>query len=184
MSIRLPVVLLIALCVLPLRAAASDTAPATAADAQPDQGSLCMSAHAGGCGAREIQAEGSTADARFVHCDLHSASFSRCLASAAPNVVRRDPNKPAAVAAFKISVKDDVTGAVTDTTVLAATSTDIADAIGAMHFSLKTQVEDDGGALVGFRFSRDGEVSGSKDFRIGDTHSIALDHTTVTIARL
>jgi hypothetical protein len=145
---------------------------------------LCLSARQGHCATQETAMSGPAGAVPSVHCSLYQASFSRCLSSAAASVVRRDPGAPPAVAAFKITVKDEVTGATTDTTVLTASASDISDVVGALHYSLNTVVTDDGSARVAFHLTGDGDTSGSRDFVVGDVHTVPMDHAMVTIARL
>jgi hypothetical protein len=133
--------------------------------------------------ADESSAQGSPSTA-MAHCDLRSASFSHCLATLGPSAVRRDPNAPAAIATVRITVRDQLTGEVNVATVLAPASKEISDAIGDLRFSLTLQPAENGEDRVGFRFSGDQEVNDSKDFKVGESHVLTVEHSTVTIARL
>lgn len=184
MRICLTVVSLFALCMLPITVMASDPASSPSTFA-PDTGRIvCLSARSGDCATREVGPGESGPTAESVHCSLYRASFSDCLSHAAASVVRRDPNAPAAVAAFKITVKDQVTGVSSDATVLTATTSDINDVVGTLHYSMKTDATGDGGTRVAFHLTGDGDVNGLRDFRVGDSHTVAMDHALVTIARL
>lgn len=184
MRIRLTAVPLFVVCLFPITAMASDPASSASTGAPAAAATLCLSAHGADCAVHADQPGESAPAALSVHCDLYRASFSDCLSRAAGTVVRRDPNAPEAVAAFKISVKDDVTGVSTDTTLLTATTSDISDVVGTLHYSLQTDIADDGSTRVAFHLTGDGVVSGLHDFRVGDSHTVAMDHAMVTIARL
>ena len=184
MRISLTVVQLLVLCMLPISAMASDPVSSPSSVATDTWRTVCLSARSDDCAAHEVRPGASDPAAHSVHCSLYRASFSDCLSSAAASVVRRDPNAPAAVAAFKITVKDGVTGVSTDATVLIATTSDITDVVGTLHYSLKANASGDGGTRVAFHLTGDGDVNGLRDFRVGDSHTVAMDHALVTIARL
>ena len=184
MRIRLTVALLFALCALPIKAMASEPSSSGLPIATTTEGTLCLSGRQGDCTAREAGTNGPDGATKSTHCSLYQASFSRCLSSAAVAVVRRDPGAPAAVAAFKITVKDDVTGTTMDTTVLTATAADIADVVGVLHYSLQVAVTDNGSTRVAFHLTGDGVMCGIRDFAIGDSQAVAMEHAMVTIARL
>lgn len=181
---RLTAAPLLVLYMLPFAAMASEPVSPVQATTSATAGALCLSSRSGDCATEAARRGESGRAIESVHCNLNDASFSRCLSSAAAGVVRRNPNAPPAVAAFKITVKNDVTGATTDTTVLTATTSDITDVVGTLHYSLKTGVMDDGSTRVAFHLTGDGDMSGLRDFRIGDSHTVAMDHAMVTIARL
>jgi hypothetical protein len=175
-----------ALCLFPLLAIAAESAPPPASmpvEALPSQPSVCMSPFNQGCIAPSSMASADH-DASSVHCDLYSVNFRRCLAGAASQLVRRDAGQPQAVTAYRVSSRDDVTGAMASVTVLASAHGEVSDAVGGMRFTLRTAPAPDDSADIAYHVEGSVKAQGNLSFRAGDVQSIQVGHEVISISRL
>ncbi|WP_157971393.1 hypothetical protein [Dyella sp. C9] len=98
--------------------------------------------------------------------------------------MRRDPVRPQAVAAVRVTVRNQLTGAVDDATVLAANGREISDTVGNLRFALTVQTAPTGDLTLQFRYDDGHGGSASEALTDAEPHVLSLEHATVTVARL